>query len=248
MPQPTDQQYGTVAGMAAGGALGSFGGPMGAKAGMEAGGAIGEMIGGSFDKSPGGPSLQWDQYNQRLAEITDYQNQLTGAQSSWATAIGNYNTTMMNLATPYIEARYAAHGMGFNSGAVAAEVARQAAMYMAEGTTAIAKQNFNNINSVEDARGRAWSSMFDLAGKNNQLGWDANNTNETAALGSLGLAGSTAINAWAAKKSQTPSIGTTYGGGGALPGNMAYTGNMNPFSDPMGMRSETTPQFRLLGS
>ncbi len=228
-----DQMVGAGEGALSGAAAGaSFGGVPGAVIGGVAGGVFGAL--GSNKK---GYSLPWDQYNARLGQISNYQNQLSGATSQYATAIGNMYNTAYNQYLPNAAAAFANRGLNVDSGAFGAELARQSASYIAQGNTDVAKMNINNINSVNNQYGNAWEAMFGAANESSKAGFNNANANmaglaqAAVGVGKLGLAlNSTPKNPWSTDYS-IPMTGSD--GGSSFPNSVMRGGyNGAPF-DPM---------------
>jgi hypothetical protein len=209
----------------------------GAAAGAMVGGVPGAVIGGLGGAALGylgsdtkGYSLPWDQYNARLGQIADYSNQLAGATSQYATAIGNMYNTAYNQYLPNAAAAFAGRGLNVDSGAFGAELGRTAAMNTASMTTDVAKMNISNIDKVQGEYGNAWASMFGAANASNKSGFDNANANmagigqAAVGIGKLGLmgyngqsgSGPTTGNPFMKDYAGVPSAGA--GGGSVVPG------------------------------
>ncbi len=184
-----DQNTSALEGAGSGALAGGLsGGPWGALAGGVLGGVSGYLAGNKK-----GYSLPWDQYNQRLSQISNYSNQLDAATNTYANAIGNMYNTAYNQYLPNAAAQFAGRGLNVDSGAFGAELGRVAAMNTASMTTDIAKQRISNINSVDSQYGNAWADMFGAANKSNEAGWANSNAN-MAGIGRASVAiGSAAL-------------------------------------------------------
>ncbi len=178
---------GAISGAAAGA---SVGGPWGAAIGGVAGGVFGYM--GSDEE---GYSLPWDQYNARLAQISDYSSKLEGATNQYATAVSNMYNTAFTQYLPKAEAAFAGRGLQIDSGAFASELAKTSADLTSRGLVDVAKQRIGNVSSVESQYGNAWDAMFGASVGSNKAGFDNANANmaglgqAAVGIGKLGLMG-----------------------------------------------------------
>lgn len=178
------QLVGAGEGALSGAAAGSIFGPIGAGVGAVAGGTLGYL-----SSSQKGYSLPTDLYSQRLQQIASYSNQLRGATDQYATAIGNMYNTAYNQYLPDAAATFAGKGLGIDSGAFGAELARTAAKFTSEDLTNVAGMNINSIDKVNKQYGDAWSDMFGANVGSNKSGFDQGNANVAGLLGTAaGLA------------------------------------------------------------
>ena len=194
---------GALSGAAAGAAFGGVGAPVGA--------VVGAVIGyvGSNKK---GYSLPWDQYNQRLQMIGNYQTQLSGATSQYATAISNLYSTAYNQWLPNAQAKFGDNGLNVNSGAFGAEAGRAAVAAQAEGAVKVADMNVSAMDKINAQYGDAWSGMFGANIGSNKAGFDNANANmmglgqAAVGLGKLGLSRDTPANPFSNTPASNPNF------------------------------------------
>lgn len=214
------------AGMGAlsGGASGAMiGGPVGAGVGAVAGGLLGYL-----GSNQGGFKLPWDQYNNRLAQIGQFQQQLTGANQQYLTAIGNMYNTAYNQYMPDMAAQFAGRGLNIDSGAFAAEAGRAAVGLTGQYNAQAYQSNINNINSVENQYSNAWNSMFGMAGQSSLAGFNNANAN----MGAIGsFAGQLALARYGNRQPQMAAApGSSWGGGSMQYSQSPMSQGLSPYN------------------
>ncbi len=155
---------------------------------LAAGGAILGGLSGFMGADQKGYQLPWDQYNNRLAQIGQFQTQLNGANQSYLNAINNMYNTAYTQYMPNLAAQFAGRGLNVDSGAFAAEAGRTAAVLQGQYNAQAYQSNLNNINAVQSQYANAWDAMFGAANNSNQMGW-MNQQQNLSAVGNMAMQG-----------------------------------------------------------
>lgn len=155
------------------------------------------FLGGIFGQGNSTPDIgaESNLYQQRLGQISDFQTQLTGASQQYSNALNNMYQTAFSQYMPDLAGQMGASGLGIDSGAFAAQLARTAGQFTAQGLAQNAQQNITNINNVNSQYGSAWNQMFNAQNQATMAGYNTSQANQGALGGFIGRLAMTGLGA-----------------------------------------------------